>query len=152
MQKGGEVSGRTVVTHPALLADSGYVGLDEAYYELITCKKKPPMRTFSQKDTGTNSELHSDRVLVENFFGRLEVTFGILAGPYRCSLNSLEDIVVTYICLLNLKLRRQPLRAPNNERYIEISPSFRGKWSCWKDLRDNVSKGAADAQMFLSKT
>lgn len=111
MQKKKKVSGRMVVGHPALLADSGYVGLDEVYYELITCKKKPPMGTLSQKDVEVNTKLHSDRVIVENFFGRLKVTFGILANPYRCSLNSLEDITITCICLLNLKLRRQPLRA-----------------------------------------
>ena len=111
MQKKRRVSGRMEIAHPALLADSGYTGLDEVYYELITCKKKPPMGELSQKDADSNSKLHSDRVLVENFFGCLKVTFGILATPYRCALNSLEDVVVTCICLLNLKLRLHPLRA-----------------------------------------
>ena len=69
MQKKRRVSGRMEIAHPALLADSGYTGLDEVYYELITCKKKPPMGELSQKDVDTNSKLHSDRVLVENFFG-----------------------------------------------------------------------------------
>ena len=56
------------VGHPALLADSGYAGLGEVHYELITCKKKPPMGALSQKDVEVNAKLHSDRVLVENFW------------------------------------------------------------------------------------
>ena len=117
MKKVRRGSGRTEITHPALLADSGYTGLDEIYYELIVCKKRPPHGELSQKDFETNSKLHSDRVLVENFFGRLKTTFGILSNPYRCALNSLEDVVITCICLLNLKLRAHPLRAIIEEEY-----------------------------------
>ena len=117
MKETRRVSGRTVVTHPALLADSGYIGLDEVYYELITSKKKPPHGSLSQKDEETNQKLHSDRVLVENFFGRLKLVFKILDGKYRCSLDSLEHVVITCICLLNLKMKRQPLRS--DSRSIE---------------------------------
>ena len=39
VQKRKKVSGRTVATHPAPLADSGYVGLDEVYYELMHPRK-----------------------------------------------------------------------------------------------------------------
>ena len=59
----------------------------------------------------------SDRVLVENFFGRLKTTFGILSTPYRCALNSLEDVVITCICLLNAKLKTHPLRAINGDEH-----------------------------------
>lgn len=117
MKKTKRTSGKTEITHPALLADSGYIGLDEVYYELIVCKKKPLRGELSQKDEETNSKLHSDRVLVENFFGRLKTIFGILASPYRCALNSLDDVVITCICLLNLKLKKQPLRNPPLNKY-----------------------------------
>ena len=110
MKKTKRTPGRKQITHPALLADSGYVGLDEVYYELIVCKKNPPMGELSREDEETNSKLHSDRVLVENFFGRLKTVLGILASPYRRASNSLEDVVITCICLLNLKLKSQPLR------------------------------------------
>ena len=109
-----KVPGRMAVGHPALLADSGYAGLGEVHYELITCKKKPPMGALSQKDVEVNANCTRIASLWRTF-GCLKVTFGTLASPYRCSLNSLEDTTITCICLLNLKLRRHPLRAPSGD-------------------------------------
>ena len=98
MKKVRRDSGKTEISHPALLADSDYMGLDNVYHELIVCKKRPPHGELSQKDLETNSELHSDRVLVENFFGRLKTTFGILSIPYRCALG-----INGFIFLIGLK-------------------------------------------------
>ena len=105
------IPGRAEISYLDLLANSECMNLDEGYYELIVSKRKPTREELSQKDEETNSKLHLDKVLVEDFFGRLKVMFGILASPYRCALNTLEDVVITCICLLNPKLKRQPLRS-----------------------------------------
>ena len=49
MKKTGRTSGRTEITHLALFADSNYVELDEAHYELIVCKKKHQEESYLRK-------------------------------------------------------------------------------------------------------
>ena len=41
---------------------------------------------------------------------------GILAGPYRGALNTLEDVVITCTCLLNMMLKTSPLRRQGEDR------------------------------------
>ena len=98
MKKVRRVSGKTEISHPALLADSGYMGHDVVYHELIVCKKRPLHGELSQKDLETKFKLHSNRALVENFFGILKTTFGILSIPYRCALG-----INGFIFLIGLK-------------------------------------------------
>ena len=69
-------SGKVEVSHPALLAGGGCVGLDGVCHELITSKNGHQW-VLSQKDAETNTKLHSDRVLVEDSFGRLKAVFGV---------------------------------------------------------------------------
>ena len=95
---------------PALLGDSGCIGLEDIYPGLIVTRKRSKDKEPSIEDGQWNSRLHSDRVLVENYFGGFKCVFGIPARPHRGALNALEDIVITCICLLNMMLKTNPLR------------------------------------------
>ena len=110
-----KIGGTTRAFRPALLGDSGYIGLEDIYPELIVTRKRSKNKELSTEDEQWNSRLHSDRVLVENYFGRLKSVFGILARPYRGALNALEDVVITCICLLNMMLKANPLRKQDAE-------------------------------------
>ena len=101
--------------HCYLLADSGYIGLDDIYPELVVSRKKLRNGELAQESVEWNPKLHSDRAIVENFFGRMKGYFYILSVPYRGALNALEDLVVTCICLTNLLLKTNPLRSNEEE-------------------------------------
>ena len=81
--------------HPPLLADSSYIGLMDVYEELLVSKKRKPGTGLSKGDAEWNKKLHSDRIIVENYFGRLKCYFGILSRPYRVLL-----ILLMMSCLL----------------------------------------------------
>ena len=55
-----------------------------------------------------NSRVHPDRAIVE-IFGRMKGYFDILATSYRGTLDALEDVVITCICLANFLLKANPL-------------------------------------------
>ncbi|KAE8965604.1 hypothetical protein PR001_g28675, partial [Phytophthora rubi] len=54
----------------ALLADKGYQGLS-SHFRAITPNKKQPGETLSIEQLEENDRIAHDRVLVENYFGRL---------------------------------------------------------------------------------
>ena len=110
IKKGKNMKG-SAPKHYYLLADSGYIGLEDIYPEVIISKKKPRDGKLSKKSVEWNSRVHSDRVIVENLFGRMKGYFNILATPYRGALNALEDVVITCICLANFLLKTNLLRS-----------------------------------------
>ena len=102
--------GKRETRHPYILGDSGYVGLQDIYPELIVGKKKPKNGEPTREELDWNKRMHSDRTIVENFFFFFLIKFGLFERPYRCALNTLQDIVVTCVCLPNMNLKRHPLR------------------------------------------
>jgi hypothetical protein len=65
----------------AILADKGYIGFiptDRARLHLLTPHKKPYQGSLTAVDTRENATVSSQRVVVENFFGRLSTKFHIM--------------------------------------------------------------------------
>lgn len=53
-----------------MLVDKGFVGLANTI-RVIRPKKKPPRRELTAADALKDRQISSDRIIVENFFGRL---------------------------------------------------------------------------------
>jgi len=99
---------------PQLLADSGYQGSHRFYPEIIIPVKKTPGHDLTNDEKKHNSELSQDRIIVENFFGRMKSLFGITYQEFRGEFNFLNDIIPIVISLTNYHIHRHPLRKANS--------------------------------------
>jgi len=66
----------------AVIADKGYQGAKE-FIRTICPKKKPPHGVLSLEDESNNKRLSSDRIIVENFFGRMCGLWSLMSSKYR---------------------------------------------------------------------
>lgn len=59
------------------MADSGYQGVHDINREMIIPHKKPRGGELSMEEKMNNKKLSQDRIIVENFFERMKIIFGI---------------------------------------------------------------------------
>jgi len=118
-------NGNQIKVRSQLLADSGYQGSHRFYEEIIIPHKKLPHQELQQEEKIQNARLSTDRIIVENFFGRMKSLFGITYSEFRGEFNLLNEIVPIIICLTNYHIHRHPLRKTviNNEE-LSNSDSF----------------------------
>ena len=110
-------NGVRVDRHLPVLFDKGYTGLNsQGYPEAIVTIKKPTGRDLTQQELAINSKIESDRVIVENYFGRLKSNFGVLAQQYRGDrFKLLQEIMETCIALNNFYNSKHPLRMEHQQ-------------------------------------
>lgn len=104
-------NGSKVKKHYPLLFDKGYTGVNRYFPEAIVTQKKPIGRDLTSQENKYNHDVESDRVIVENFFGRMRVKWGILAAKFRSDRDILPNVARICVALTNLNIRDQPLRA-----------------------------------------
>jgi len=73
----------TRIVRHQILCDSGYVGINSTIPEAQIALKKPAGGELTAEEKAYNKNLSHDRVIVENFFARMKVLFGIVAEDYR---------------------------------------------------------------------
>ena len=129
-----DVNGMNIETHPKILAYSGYQGVQlNEYPEIVIPFKHKPKTPLTPEQEEYNRKLSSDRLIVENYFGRLKAYFKILAQPYRGSINSLRAIIRIAFALTNFRIRSDPLRSDKGQNEVdeeseeEMRPRKRGK-------------------------
>ena len=71
-----------------------------------------------------NKELSSDRVIVENFFGRLNGLWEVTSRKYRWAEEIYDPILHLCVALTNIHIFWHPLRDQDGERYQQV----RNKW------------------------
>jgi hypothetical protein len=94
-------SGNTVQVRYSCIFDSGYQGLHQYYREAIIPTRKPPHDDLSPAEYTRNQELHSDRVVVEHFYGHLKMCFSILFNEFRGEHKNLQDIAFATTAIVN---------------------------------------------------
>lgn len=104
-------NGSKVKKHYTLLFDKGYTGVNRYFPEAIVTQKNPIGRDLTSQENEYNHDVESDRVIVENFFGRMRVKCGILASKFRSDRDILPNVARICVVLTNLHTRDQPLRA-----------------------------------------
>ncbi len=67
--------------HWALLADKGNQGSDE-FLRCVTTHKKPKRGVLTREEIEFNKKHSSDRILVENYFGRMGQLWSLLSSKY----------------------------------------------------------------------
>jgi len=104
------VGGQNMVVRKPILCDRAYTGIQVVYPEAIIMKKKPPGAELTDDENRFNHHLSSDRMIVENYFGRLKVLFGVIKETFRCEIRLLESLIPMLVALTNYYLQKHPLR------------------------------------------
>jgi hypothetical protein len=106
-----------------ILADKGYIGNSGSpEVALVTPHRKPPLRVLTPEQQQDNAEIGSERVIIENFFGRMRTKFHITSGrwPHK---EEFYPIVFEICCaLVNFDIRSpggSPLRADDGQYYLQ---------------------------------
>lgn len=103
--------GRCEKDYPTILADGGYLGMIKTYPKVIIPIRKPKSGELNETQKEYNKILSQARIVVERFFGRLKLSWGIIRGPYRSDRSSLDSLAKICVALTNLKIRNAPLFA-----------------------------------------
>ena len=103
----------------AVLADKGYQGLQELL-RTIHPIRKPPRGVLSISDEAFNRNVSSDRIIVENFFGRLGSLWALFSTKWRWSNNLYDDFFQAGVALTNFHIKSHPLRAQDNEKFTRF--------------------------------
>ena len=102
-----------------LLAYKGYRGPGEFLRSVIP-RRKPINGHFSIHDEAQNKKISSDRIIVENVFGRLCTNWNILSSKYRWAEKNYDKSFTMFISLTNLHIKWHPLRAADLDRQNQI--------------------------------
>lgn len=103
----------------AVLGDKGYQGIVDVTRG-ITPKKKLPNAVLSVADEGFNRSVSSDRIIVENYFGRVCGLWTLLSTKWRWAENLYDPFFSFGIALCNSHVRWHPLRAQDFDRFQRI--------------------------------
>ncbi|KAF0703053.1 hypothetical protein AaE_015577 [Aphanomyces astaci] len=109
-------------THPAMwavLVDLGYVGLSHTI-RAIHPKKRPVRGTLDRADLDRNAAVASDRVIVENFFGRVCLLWKISLSTYVWDHKFFDGIQRLTFALTNFHLGLMPLREDDQHQYRSV--------------------------------
>jgi hypothetical protein len=97
----------------AILADKGYQGLAD-HVRCIHLKKGS---NLTPDERAANDAISSDRVIVENYFGRLCGLWCICADKFRWSEELYDDIFHVCASLTNYHITMHPLRDDNGNHF-----------------------------------
>ena len=105
-------NGTVIRSHYPALFDKGYTGLNsQGYPEAIVTIRKPIGRELTEQERNYNNCVESDRTIVENYFGRVKILFGIISNRYRGDPNlNLNNIIKVCFALTNFYNTIHPMR------------------------------------------
>jgi DDE superfamily endonuclease len=103
----------------AVLADKGYQGYP-ASLRVILPKRKPAGRELEQEDMAKNADISSDRVLVENYFGRLSSLWKVMYVTFKWNESRFDCVSRLCVALTNYHTGLMPLRAQDATFYKSV--------------------------------
>ena len=103
----------------AVIANKGYQGLQEIHQAIIPIKRRP-RQVLSASDDAFNRQVSSDRIIIENYFGRLSSLWAFFSVKWRRSLNFYEDFFQVPAALTDFNITSHPLRARNGDKYVQF--------------------------------
>ncbi|ETV79243.1 hypothetical protein H257_07308 [Aphanomyces astaci] len=103
----------------AVLVDKGYYGLT-APVRAIHPKKRPSNGALDRRDLERNSAVYSDRVIIENFFGRVCMLWKISYITFVLSEKIYDGIQRLTFALSNFHVGLMPLRDDDLHQYRAV--------------------------------
>ncbi|ETV77330.1 hypothetical protein H257_08776 [Aphanomyces astaci] len=128
----------------SMINDKGYIGL-AASLRAIHPKKKPTGGALDRHDLDRNKEVSSDRVIVENFFGRVSMLWKVSYATFVWGEKLYDDIQRLTFSLTNLHASLLPLR-------LEDHDSYRAAMARYKRMAaENTTKRAAAQRRYVQR-
>ncbi|EGZ04721.1 hypothetical protein PHYSODRAFT_379444, partial [Phytophthora sojae] len=90
-------------------ADKGYQGLEMSVRAIIP-KRRPRGGPLTYDEESRNRRVSSDRVLVENYFGRMTTLWRVVSTTFTWSEAKFDRIVNICVALTNFHAKLHPLR------------------------------------------
>ncbi len=92
-----------------LMGDKGFQGLQLDVPSILPAKK-PRGGELTPQQHDKNKNIASERVIVENFYGRLQSKFGIMTKRFRLDKDLYPFVFDLCVSLCNFHLEKHPLR------------------------------------------
>lgn len=102
--------------HHPILADRGYAGIEKYYEEAIVQRRGNDKEIIER-----NNQIAKDRQIVERFFGRLKMSWGILSDGFRGEKSTLQTIILGLTALTNYLIYQHPLTSDDAPDLLEVS-------------------------------
>ena len=102
--------------HWAILADKGYQSASEIL-RAVTPRKKPARGVLGREDEWFNKKLSSDRILVENYFGRMGQLWSVLSRKFVWSEKLFDLLFAIGVAATNYHVTIHKLRDDDSEWY-----------------------------------
>ncbi|KAJ0390448.1 hypothetical protein P43SY_011509 [Pythium insidiosum] len=100
----------------AVLGDKGYQGFAEQVRG-ISPHKRPPGGILSMEQQQFNDEVSHDRVVVENYFGRLKTLWNVIGSCWKWDRSNYDLFFECCVALTNVHVRFNPLRDTDGKDY-----------------------------------
>lgn len=107
----------------AMLVDKGYQGIQEDLRS-IQPKKIPRNGSLSSDDITRNNRVSSDRVIVENYFGRMCMLWEIMSKKYVWDEGKFDQLSRLCCALTNFQVSLHPLRAEDGGYYKRVLAQY----------------------------
>ncbi|KAE9161320.1 hypothetical protein PF002_g32403 [Phytophthora fragariae] len=144
-----EDDGPFTVEYPrdwAVLTDKGYQGL-RSDFRAIHPKCQTRLNPLPLEETRNNDRISHDRVIVENYFGRMKMLWGVCSDKWRWDEGAYDLFFRVCLALTNAHVRLRHLRAEEGDDYQrydarlrEIGFSIKARE---KERRTNCQEGRA---------
>ncbi|RLN97163.1 hypothetical protein BBJ28_00019456 [Nothophytophthora sp. Chile5] len=115
LSDGGQLA-EAFPTEWAVLTDKGYQGLANDFRAVHPTKARR-LQPLSLAESRRNDDISHDRVVVENFFGRLKTLWGICADKWKWDEGSYDLFFRACVALTNTSIRLRPLRDDDGNLY-----------------------------------
>jgi hypothetical protein len=99
-----------------VLVDKGYQGLP-THLRCIHPKRKPRGAELTHDEHDRNKRVSHDRVLVENYFGRLSTLWRVMFATFKWSEDKYDHLTRICVALTNFHAVLRPLRAQDSTAY-----------------------------------
>jgi len=103
-----------------VLMDKAYVGAEERVRAIIP-KKNPQTQT----ETSRNEKIGRDRVMCENYYGRMCALWGVISKKYRWDHQCYDKIFGICLALTNADVQTQPLHSDEHIIYHALLQEYK---------------------------
>lgn len=93
------------------LFDKGYQGVENIVNQSVTPIKKPRNHNYNDQQLQFNEQVAFDRIIVERWFGRLKLLWGIMFVPFPLKTERYKSYYSICAALTNFHIKNHPLTA-----------------------------------------
>lgn len=104
----------------ALLADKGYQGVSDLIRAIIPTKGD----NISKEDTLRNKEIARNRIICENFYGRMKKLFKIMELKFKWDEDMYQIVFKICAALTNYHISKYPLRNEDGIYYKAVLKGY----------------------------